>query len=346
MLPGQGCGWSEARLTDLAHARPMTASSERRSHRRPPRPESAFDPTRPFTRAEARAAGVTDDELRGARYRKLLFGVHVDARVEQTPELTGEALMLVGPARCWISHASAARILGIPLPPLPGEHFSVVSAGQRSRRVGVSCHVGPETARVIRDGPLQYSAPVQVFVELAEQLTLVDLVVVGDWLVRKERVTLTRLREFVARSRMKGAASARAAVAFVRERVDSPMETRLRMLFVLAGFPEPEVNLTVDAGNGRRRYDLCWPGVKVIAEYDGRHHVEVVEQWEADLERREAIDDEGWRIRVFVAKDVYNTPHLTVERMARVLREAGAPGMPRRLRDDWRAHFPVKDGYL
>jgi hypothetical protein len=75
------------------------------------------------------------------------------------------------------------------------------------------------------------------------------------------------------------------------------METRLRMLIVLAGLPEPQVNLTLRAGDGTplRRYDLCWPEVRVIVEYDGRHHVEREEQWEADLDRREADDDDGWR---------------------------------------------------
>jgi len=300
----------------------------------------------PFTTEEARRAGITRAALRGRAFRSVIHGVSVSAEVPDSADVTAAALLAVGPALAWVSHASAARLLGVPLPPLPGEHLSVVDEADRIRRVGITCHIARPGARVIRRDGLQYSAPVQVFVELAEQLTLVDLVVVGDWMVRNELVTLARLREFVAASRMKGSAAARAAVAFVRERVDSPMETRLRMLFVLAGFPEPEVNLTVDAGNGRRRYDLCWPGVKVIAEYDGRHHAEREGQWEADLERREKIDDDGWKIRVFIAKDIYNTPHVTVERMARVLRDAGLPGMPRHLRTDWRAHFPIKAGYL
>lgn len=285
--------------------------------------------------------------LGGPRFSRLLNGVYVDVRVTRTPELIGLALLLGTPGDAWVSHASAARILGVPLPALPGEHVTVVTKAARTKRRGVRSHVGDPASQVVRRGALVYSAPEQVFVELAEQLTLVDLVVVGDWLVHGELVTLVRLREFVASSRLSGSAAARAAVAFVRERVDSPMETRLRMLFVLAGFPEPVVNETFHvAGIGRRRFDLCWPGVKVIAEYDGRHHVEREEQWQADLERREQIDDDEWRIRVFVAKDVFNSPDRTLERMAKLLRDRRLPGMPKMLRDDWRAHFPVKEGYL
>lgn len=43
----------------------------------------------------------------------------------------------------------------------------------------------------------------------------------------------------------------------------------------------------------------------VLAEYDGRDHVQRIEQWEKDL-----------------------------------VRAGRLPGVPRRLRDDWRAHFP------
>lgn len=323
------------------------SASPRARHTRPPRLPAEFDSHRPFTAEEARLAGISRKQLRSARYRALIRGVYIAADVEESPEVTAAALLAVAPELAWISHASAARVHGIPLPPLPGEHLSVVDGGDRIRRAGVTCHMGAADARVIRRDGLQYSAPAQVFVELAEQLCLVDLVVVGDWLVRRELVTLARLREFVASSRMRGSAAARVAVAFVRERVDSPMETRLRMLFVLAGFPEPVVNETFDvAGVGRRRFDLCWPGVKVIAEYDGRHHAEREEQWEADLERREQIDDDEWRIRVFVAKDVFNTPDRTVQRMEKVLRDRRLPGMPKRLRDDWRAHFPVKGPYF
>ena len=89
----------------------------------------------------------------------------------------------------------------------------------------------------------------------------------------------------------------RRAAAYVRAEVDSPMETRLRMLLVLAGLPEPSINVKIRAVDGEvlRRYDLSFPTVRVIVEYDGRQHIERVEAWESDLERREAIDGDGWR---------------------------------------------------
>lgn len=47
----------------------------------------------------------------------------------------------------------------------------------------------------------------------------------------------------------------------MRQGVDSPMETRLRMLIVLAGYPEPRVNVIIRHENGdwSTRLDLCHP---------------------------------------------------------------------------------------
>lgn len=183
-----------------------------------------------------------------------------------------------------------------------------------------------------------------MFLELAALLSLVDLVVVGDHLVRCGLVTRVELVSWCEASGDQGARAARRAAAYVRERVDSPMETRLRMLLVLAGLPEPLVNVTVTdaAGAPVRRYDLCWPAVRVIVEYDGRHHIEREQQWEADLARREAIDEDRWRILVVTSRGIYREPERTVLRVWRLLRERGLAGVPTRTREDWRAHFPTR----
>lgn len=77
-----------------------------------------------------------------------------------------------------------------------------------------------------------------------------------------------------------------------------------------------------------------------IAEYDGRQHIERVDNWESDLDRREGIDDDGWRIIVVTSRGIYREPGRTVQRIWRVLRSRRLPGMPARPRDAWRPHFP------
>jgi hypothetical protein len=139
---------------------------------------------------------------------------------------------------------------------------------------------------------------------------------------------------------------ARRAAALVRAGVDSPMETRLRLLIVLAGLPEPEVDHRVHADDGTllRRYDLSYLPHRLIIEYDGRQHADSEEQWLTDLWRDEALDDERIRRLVIVAQDIYSTPANTLARITRAMRSTGMP-VPR-LGDEWRRHFPGRPGDL
>lgn len=304
-----------------------------------PAASEELDTSRPFCRRQALAAGITLSRLHSSRFVRIFNGVYVDAGIVITPAVRAEAALVPFGGRAYASHSSAARLLGLPIPTMPDEHVTVSDPRDRRPRPGIVCHVQPRAAVAMADG-VRVSTPEQAFVELATLLPLVDLVVVGDHAVRRGLTTLEKLRRFCDLSPLPGVARARAAVAFVRERVDSPMETRLRMLLVLAGLPEPVVNMRVEDGAGLRRYDLCWPQCRLIVEYDGRQHAESIEQWTSDLGRREAIDDVGWRILVVTARDIYVHPERTVENIARVLRERGQRGVPSRLAEDWRPHFP------
>ena len=340
---------SDADSRDASHARSSTDPSRkgrpRNRHRKSPS-NAEFDPQRPFTRAQAIAAGIDANALRGRGFRSLFRDVYVDATAPITPRLRAEASLVLCHPSAWASHASAARIHGVPIPTLPDEHISVCEAAHRLNRAGIRSHVAPKDSQIfVLDAGVRVSAYEQMFVELGTLLGLVDLVVVGDHLVRKGKTTLRKLRAFCEASTLPGAAAARRAAGYVRERVDSPMETRLRLLIVLAGLPEPQVNLTIADQDGLplRRYDLSYPSVKVVVEYDGRHHVEREEQWESDLDRREEIDDDGWRILVVVASGIYKEPERTLLRVQGLLMKRRLPGVPRRLKDDWRPHFPGRE---
>jgi hypothetical protein len=92
--------------------------------------------------------------------------------------------------------------------------------------------------------------------------------------------------------------------------VDSPMETRLRMLLVLAGLPEPVVNHVIWNDRGDWYRASTWPtrAVRVAIEYDGRHHVEREGQWHPDTERRDDLDHRGWRLVTVVSSGIYAQP--------------------------------------
>jgi very-short-patch-repair endonuclease len=309
------------------HARPVT--------------DDGFDPFRPFRRKDAIAAGIPPKVLSSSRFRTLFRGILVDASVRVCPRLRVAAALVPFHPTAFASHASAARVHRIPIPILPDEHVSVVDPDHRRNRAGIRCHV-VRSGRVRTVDGIRASDYAQTFVELAELLTLVDLVIVGDHLARKNRVTPEQLVAYCAESAQPGAPRARRAAAYVRRDVDSPMETRLRMLIVLAGLPAPKVNHVVrdETGHPVRRYDLWYERSETLVEYDGRQHIERDEQWESDIERREELDDAGRRIIVVTSKGVYRCPERTLLRIQRILRERGEPGVPSRLSDDWRPHFP------
>lgn len=300
-----------------------------------------FDPRSPFLRRTALDAGVSAKVLRGPGYRQVLPGLHVASSTVVTPIVRVHAALVPYGGIAWASHASAARVYDLPIPTIADEHISVRRAGLRRRHRGVKAHVGGEAPTTVVDGVV-VSAPEMLFVEMAGMLTLVDLVILGDAMVRRRLVTPADLVEFAATVHHKAASAARRGAAHVRAGVDSPMETRLRMLIVLAGLPEPVINLKVrdEVGEVIRMYDLSYPAVKVAVEYNGRVHVLTLEAWEADLERRDASDDDGWRLLPVVSSGIFARPDHTLQRIHRVLLARRLPGVPLRLSDAWRAHFP------
>ncbi|HWJ66044.1 MAG TPA: hypothetical protein VNT31_05175 [Nocardioides sp.] len=301
-----------------------------------------LDLRRPFSRADAVAAGVDPALFRGPRFRRLFQRVYVDASVAVTPRLRAEAALVPFDASAFASHASAARMHELPVPTLADEHVTVVDPRHRRKRAGICCHLSPTDDGVVVQRGVRASGPVRTFIELAELLGLVDLVVVGDVLVKRRAVTPAQLVEACRSSDLPGAVRALAAAKHVRSGVDSPMETRLRLLIVLAGLPEPVVDFRVrdETGHVVRRYDLYYARSETLVEYDGRQHAESRTQWTTDIDRREELDDQGRRLVVVTGDGIFVDPERTLRRIHRILIERGEPGVPKVLSDDWRPHFP------
>lgn len=117
------------------------------------------------------------------------------------------------------------------------------------------------------------------------------------------------------------------------------METRLRLLLVQAGLPDPAVNdwVRLDDGTPIHRPDLSWPQWRVAVDYDGRHHADRddladvragrASDWRhrQDLSRPELLEEAGWVHRVVTSFDLFRRAEATVERVRSALRRAGAP---------------------
>lgn len=301
-----------------------------------------FDTGVPFTRTEAREAGISASQLRGGRYQPLFHGLHVSAETVVTPLVRARAALRLCPPGSRISHFTAAELWGAIVPSQPLTHVSCPQPGGRSQHRDIGSHRLSRHAQGSGFRRVPVSSPEQTFIDLAVLLPLVDLVVLGDSLVKAGQTTSDQLVVAASQWPGRGSRMARRAAGSVRAEVDSPMETRLRMLLVLAGFPEPVVNHIIFDAVGRwsKRFDLSYPQLKLVIEYDGRQHAENDAQWDHDLERREYLDGESWRLIVIRSKGIYVEPDRTLERISGAMKAQGARNAPTRFRPEWRRHFP------
>lgn len=276
--------------------------------------------------------------ISGPRFRKLLPTVYVDRATPVTPLLMAQAAMLVMPESAWASHTTAATLLGLPVPTDPRLHVSVPTAADRRLKQALSLHIRPRPSTTLVDG-LAVTTGADLFCELGEILTLVDLVVVGDAMVRARLVRRGQLVKATAAVTGGHGVHVRRAAALVRDRVDSPMETRLRLLIVLAGLPEPSVNPEIRDGGFRTRVDLCYLELKLVIEYDGQQHrAEDLDQWDRDNDRIAWFARHDWELVPVISRGIYRRPDETLERVCDAIRRRG--GVVPDLDPEWRLHFP------
>lgn len=297
---------------------------------------------RPFSRADARNAGIGLRELLSPRFHKIFYDCYVASTIPITTELRAEAALGISPPGSYVSHFTAAQLWGAVVPEVSDVHVTVPGEAGRPVRRGVKAHVAADGMAMTRIRTLPITTPVQTYLDLAAAgLDLLALVVLGDSLIRACRTSARELLDAALAWRGRGAKQARRAARYVRHGVDSVMESRLRMLLVLAGLPEPQVNFIVrhPDGSWRMRFDLCYPALKLIIEYDGRQHAMNSAQWQRDLKRREELDALGWRLIVVTAADLYDAPEQVLARVRDALIERGATGIRRQFKTEWLRYF-------
>jgi hypothetical protein len=242
----------------------------------------------PFTVEQAQALGVSLAQLRGQRYRKLFRGVYAASTFPDTLELRCRALLLVLPGDAVFSHFTAAELYGLPAND-PLIHVSTSSPQRRpGPRTGVRLHESVSDSDVRAYDGLPITTPERTFIDLAPRLELVDLVIFGDAMLRRVLTSRSSLSDALGNAAgRRGVCRAREAAGLMRDGVDSPMESRLRLLLVFAGLPCPEINVDIfdEHGHWLSRPDLCYRGIKLALEYEGDTHRTDKRQWRADMSR-------------------------------------------------------------
>jgi very-short-patch-repair endonuclease len=255
-----------------------------------------------------------------------------------------------------VSYLSAAVLWGFPLPQAL-ENLAVIhltsQPGRRAvRRKNVVGHEQSLTPEEIVTGTLvSCTSPLRTWFDLARILSLDDLVIAGDFLLRRRNplTTIEALDAFLARKEgMAGYRRAMRARALMRANTDSPKETELRLLLIRHGLPEPGINIPIfdETGGWIQDPDLSYEKEKIAIQYDGGHHASPAQR-RSDIFRDENARDAGWR--VVVLTQWHLTPFApgmeppAVTRVRAALTERGwtpAPG-PSRRRSAVRIKTPV-----
>src|SRR6478735_3798999 len=300
---------------------------------------------RPFTRAEAYAGGLTDRDLRSDRFVRVFRGVYIDRATTRTAVIRAQAALRIAPPSAVVSHYTAAVIWGGVVPSQSVVHISVPT-GQDCQVNGIRTHRYLDMSPPSLCRGLRVTSPERTMCDLARTLDLVELVVLGDRLVRREVTTPIRLIQAADDWHGPRRRLLQRAARLVRQGVDSPPESRLRMLVVLAGLPEPTINHIIrneETGEWLRRFELAYLELLLAIEYQGRWHRESDEVWEGDIRRREEIDSRTWRIIEVIADDLDDDPLQTLRRIETARRERGAAAVTG-FSEEWRAFFPGVPG--
>jgi very-short-patch-repair endonuclease len=137
-------------------------------------------------------------------------------------------------------------------------------------------------------------------------------VIALDMALHKRIVDLADLRTFCEANRgAKRIAKLRRAIELAEPATESPMESRLRMLLVMARLPRPQAQVALHDPAGRflGRPDLYYPSHKLGLEYDGGTHRDSLVE---DNRRQNRLLNGGIRLLRFTAADIFQTPESVI----------------------------------
>ena len=244
----------------------------------------------PFTVLDAAASGLTPKVLRGTRFRRLLTGVYVCSDVAMDLPTWIRAARLVLPGDATLSHLSALQAYGVQVGPTRPLCF-VTTESHQVRRTGLYV----SRVRTLPPRHAGVASAESSWQSSCRVLDVVDAVTAADRLLHLGHTTVPKLGAHLEASHAGGVRAARQALRLVRERAESPPETYVRLMLILAELPEPRCNVNVGSLHAFiGRADLAYTAYRVLVEYDGRQHADNAAQWNHDLNRHDDLTDATW----------------------------------------------------
>ena len=213
------------------------------------------------------------------------------------------------PSGAAFSGRTAAWLHGLDVAPSDPIEVTILEPVGSGRRAGASVRrAALARDEIVLRRRLPTTSALRTLVDLGGRNPLTEGVVAADLFLHAEFVSMAELRAYVAgHSKAKGIARLRRVVDLAEQQAESPMETRLRMLLVIAGLPRPEVQVELHDDQGRflGRPDLLYPRQRLAIEYDGGTHRDRLVD---DNRRQNGLVGAGYRLLRFTAADVYGAP--------------------------------------
>ena len=245
-----------------------------------------------FTAADARRAGYGHDDVRSlcstGAWVRLRRGVYVRADRLAAIEAAGAryradclaVLLHLGRPSAALSHASAARLHGVPLASDAARTVRLTDPRQWRQGEGYRMVRAPLDDRdVMTSGPFRLTTASRTLVDCARSWRLEDSIVAMDAALLRERTSPEALRrELAGQHQWPGAPNARRAIELADGRAESPLETLGRLRLVGAGLPPDELQVEIHVdGRLLAVVDAWYDDAAVAVEFDGR--VKYTDPW-------------------------------------------------------------------
>ena len=274
----------------------------------------------PFSIDEARAAGLGRRSLEGTSWRRIGPGMYISAGLAQDPLHKIEAARRRLPASAAFSGLTAAWLHGLDVSPGDPIEVTVSPRAGVSGRAGIAVRRSAVAANdIVQIRGIPAMSMVRTIADLCARLSLVESVVIADAALHQRRVRLDDLRSWAStNARHHGIRAMRRVIELVEPKAESAMESRLRVLLVLAGLPRPRAQVAIhdDSGRFAGRLDLYYDRHRLGIEYDGAVHRDSLAR---DDRRQNRLLNAGVRLLRFTAPDVLGDPGSVVTQVRAML---------------------------
>ena len=217
-----------------------------------------------------------------------------------------------------------------------------------SPRIWSGKHPSRSFYKITQD--LYISTPEATFLQLGNELSLIQLITVGyelcgsyglsvqssnGFLRREPRSNPQLIERYLEKCEgIHGVKATKRASSYLVKRSASPMESLLSMLLCLPpslggfGLPRPELNYPIETNEGSvaiRRCDLCWPDQQFALEYDSDTFHSDASKLHLDSSRRSALEKAGVHVvsvtknQVFDRGQLFNLATIASKRLGKRL---------------------------